>query len=143
LKCFLQFLFKNLKNMKVLFAFNHNCMIDLLIQWNPDNWNIMNIYPRSDGFEWDSHGKVNFFNKSNFKQSFNSNLSKIRKIMSQFIVFVHLFHNICFDLGDYWLWILYGKIDGSRCGFTKNPSCSSSNFELKFWRTSLERIDLQ
>jgi hypothetical protein len=66
---FLYFLFKNLKNMKVFFVFSHNFMINLLFQWNPDNWNVMNIYPRSDGFGWDLHGKVNFINLSNFKQS--------------------------------------------------------------------------
>ncbi len=37
LKCFLYFLLKNLKIMKVLFAFNRNFMIDLLFKWNPDN----------------------------------------------------------------------------------------------------------
>jgi hypothetical protein len=54
--------------MKVFFVFSDNCMIDQLFQWNSDNCNIMNIYPRSDGFDWDSHGKVNFINLSNFKQ---------------------------------------------------------------------------
>jgi hypothetical protein len=52
--------------MKVFFVYNDNFMINLLIQWNPDNWNILNIYPRSDGFNWDSHGKVNFINLSKF-----------------------------------------------------------------------------
>jgi hypothetical protein len=55
--------------MKVFFECNNNFMINLLFQWNPDNCNIMNVYPRSDGFEWDSHGKVNLINLSNFKQS--------------------------------------------------------------------------
>jgi hypothetical protein len=29
-------------------------MKDLLFQWNPENLNIMIIYPRSDGFVWES-----------------------------------------------------------------------------------------
>ncbi len=81
--------------------FNHNCMIILLFQWNPDNCNIMNIYPRSDGFNWDSYGKVNFINLSNFLAKFSLNPSKSRKIMSQFMIFVHLLHSICFGLRNY------------------------------------------
>jgi hypothetical protein len=45
-----------------IFVFNRYFMISLLFQWNPGNCNIMNIYPRSDGFDWDSYGKVNIIN---------------------------------------------------------------------------------
>jgi hypothetical protein len=55
--------------MKVFFECNNNFMIALLFQWNPGNCNIMNIYPRSDEFNWDSYGKLNSINLSNFKQS--------------------------------------------------------------------------
>jgi hypothetical protein len=51
-----------------IFEFN-NCMIDLLFQWDPDNWNTLNIYPGSDGFDWDSYGEMNFITLSKFKQS--------------------------------------------------------------------------
>jgi hypothetical protein len=66
--------------MKVFFECNNNFMIALLFQWNPDNCNIMNIYPRSDGFEWDSHEKVNFINLSNFKQIYARIRPKVERL---------------------------------------------------------------
>jgi hypothetical protein len=48
--------------MKVFSIFSHCFMINLTFQWNPDNCNIMNIYLRSDGFDWDSYEKVNIIN---------------------------------------------------------------------------------
>jgi hypothetical protein len=66
--------------MKVFFVFNDNFVINLLFQWNPGNWNIMNIYPRSDGFYWDSYGKVNFINLSNFKQIYARICQKLERL---------------------------------------------------------------
>jgi hypothetical protein len=34
---------------------------------------------------------------------------RIWKIMSQFMIFINLFHSIFFGLGDYWLWNFYGR----------------------------------